>query len=187
MTRMLDDRTNLLPQRRRAALRRDYALRLGVVAALLASMLALSAAALLIPAYAFLSRSEAAEQARLASLEAALPPKDEAVVSIRLAALSSNIKTLTALASARSPSTLIRSLLAIPHEDIMLSGFTYASASGKQSETFTVSGQAGTRDALRTYQLALQNVPFISSADLPVSAYAKDTNIPFDIVMTLAP
>lgn len=184
---MRDDRTNLLPPERRVALRRDYLVRLGIVAALLAAVLVFAASALLIPTYVFLSKSEAAEQSRLASLEAAVPQKDESAVEGALAALSTNVKILDALAPVRSPSTLVRSLLAIPHAGVALSGFTYASASGKQPETFTVSGQAQTRDALRTYQLALQNAPFISSASLPVSAYAKDTDIPFDIILTLAP
>jgi len=48
-------------------------------------------------------------------------------------------------------------------------------------------GIAATRDALRNYQIALQNAAFARAADLPVSAYAKDSNISFNITITLKP
>jgi len=51
----------------------------------------------------------------------------------------------------------------------------------------SVSGTAANREALRTYQLALQGAPFTLTAALPVSAYAKDSDIAFTITITLSP
>jgi hypothetical protein len=58
---------------------------------------------------------------------------------------------------------------------------------GKAPGTLSVSGIAVTRGALRAYQLALQSAPFAVAANLPVSAYAKDTDIAFTITVTLTP
>lgn len=188
MTPMPDDRTDLLPSERRAAAARDYALRLGVVTTLVATSLTFVALVLLFPAHVFLTRKEIAERARLENIESAVPSTGETAVSARLGALAANADALAALGSTRSPSALLRSLLAIPHPGLALSGFAYAAASGgKQPETLTVSGQARTREALRVYQLALEGAPFVRSAVLPVSAYAKDTDIPFTIVLSLSP
>lgn len=176
---------NLLPQERQRALAREYLLRLGTVAAFMLTALAFVAGLLLLPTYVFLSRSAATKEAHLANVESALSSENEAALSAHLAALSSDAELLIALGRAPSASATIRDVLAISRPGIALSGFTYTPA-GNGPGTLAVSGIAATRDALRTYQLALQKAPFAASAELPVSAYAKDANIVFTITITLA-
>jgi hypothetical protein len=184
---MPNELTNLLPADRRHSLHRDYVLRLGVVAALLASTLTVIAGVLLIPTYIFLSNSARTKEDRLATIEASLSSVSEKTLSDRLAALSADAATLTALPDAHSASAVMRTFLTIPHQGISLSSFVYTPAVGTTHGTLAVSGTATTRDTLRNYQLALQQAPFATSADLPVSAYALDTDIPFTITITLAP
>ncbi len=184
---MRNEPTNLLPPERARVLRRDYMLRVGVVVTVLATVLILSAAVLLIPTYVLLTESTNAKKIHLASIESKPSSADEAVLSTRLAALSSSATTLTALSNAPSVSTIIREVLAISHPGITLSGFAYTPSKGKSSGTVEVSGSSATRDALRNYQLALQGAPFALSAVLPVSAYANDTDIAFTITVTLVP
>ncbi len=43
---------------------------------------------------------------------------------------------------------------------------------------------AQTRDALRGYVEALNQLPYVSKADLPISAYAKESAIPFMVTLT---
>lgn len=179
--------TNLLPFERRRALTRDYFLRLGTVATLLATTLVLVAAALLAPTYVFLAKSVAAKEARLASVKASLASSDDAVLSARLAALRSDADALATLARAFSASAIVRAALAVSRAGVTLSGFEYSPAADTRPGTLSLSGAAATRDALRAYQLALERAPFARSASLPVSTYAKDRNIPFTIAITLAP
>ena len=184
---MPDERTNLLPEERRRALRRDYFLRLGVVSIVFLTLLTAVAAILLLPTYVFLTESAHTKEARLAGIESTLSSSDQAALSAQLAALSDDAATLEALASAPSVSTTVRNVLAISHPGITLFNFAYAPPTSKSPSIFAISGMAATRDALRSYQVALQGAPFALSADLPVSAYAKDTDIPFTITMTLTP
>jgi hypothetical protein len=195
---MKNDFTNLLPTPRRRALRREYFLRLGVVATLLVAVLTVAMGILLLPTYVFLAQSTRAKEARLASIEATFSSGDEAGLSARLSALSRDADTLSALGGALSVSAVIRAVLAVPRTSITLSSFTYTPASSaapksgapatpKTFATLSLSGVATTRDALRSYQLALQAAPFARSADLPVSAYAKDTNNVFVITVALSP
>lgn len=182
-----DTLINLLPLERRRSLARDYFLRLGVVALLFTTALVLAAAALLAPTYVFLVKSVGAKEARFAGMRSAISSSDDAALSVRLSALRSDAEALSALARAPSASAIVRAALAISRPGIALSGFEYSKATGARSGTFIVSGIAATRDALRGYQLALERAPFARSASLPVSTYAKDSNIAFAITVTLAP
>jgi len=187
LNRMRNDLTDLLPPERHHALARDYLLRLGVVAVWFATALVLVSALLLLPTYVFLTQSFRAKEARLANIESALSSSDGTALAARLAALTSNTDALAALAHAPSVSAIIRLVLAIPRPGIALSGFAYAPADATRPGTLAISGTASSRDDLRRYQLVLQGAPFARSADLPVSTYAKDSNITFTVTVTLAP
>lgn len=184
---MNNELTNLLPQERRRALSRDYLLRASVVTAVLATVLFLSSAVLLIPTYVFLRGNANAKMADTVRIESVLSSSDETALSERLAILSANAASLTALSNARSISAIIRDILSIPRPGITLLSLSFAPSRDKNSGTIIVSGLSATRDSLRSYQLALQDAPFALSAVLPVSAYAKDSNIAFTITVTLSP
>lgn len=184
---MHDTLINLLPPERQKVLSRDYVVRLGVVGVWFVIALTCIAALLLLPTYVFLSGNINAKKVRLASIESTLSSTDEAALSTRLTALSSDAATLVALAAAPSVSVIIRTVLAVSHTGITLSSVTYTPAAEKTPSTLSISGTAATRNALRSYQLALQGASFALSADLPVSAYAQDSNSTFTILVTLAP
>lgn len=179
-------RINLLPPERQHAYRQDYVLRLGSVIFMLWTSLVAVAALLLFPMFVFLTGNAHTKEARLAMLDAALSVSDEKLLTAQLDALSSDTKTLLALSSAPSVTETLRTVLAIKHPGVMLSALTYTPASGaKRVRTISISGIAATRDALRSYQLALAEAPLIASTDLPVSVYAKETDIAFTIAVAL--
>ena len=105
----------------------------------------------------------------------------------RRASPTRDAAALNALADIPSASGIFRTVLAVSRPGITLSGFAYTPAGDKAPRVLILSGAAATRDALRSYQLALQGASFALSATLPVSAYAKDTDIAFAITVTLAP
>lgn len=182
---MPDKRTNMLPKERAHKLISEYYFRFGVVIMVMVIFIEFVATILLVPTYIFLERSGRAKEAHLASVETALASYDNGALSSSLAALSNEADTITALANTPSVSTIMRSALAIPHPGVTLSGLTYTPPVGKNPSTLAISGTAQTRDALREYQIALQSSSFASSANLPVSAYAKDTDITFTITVLL--
>lgn len=187
MLNHMSDLTNLLPPERQSSLTRDYFIRLGVVAMIFVTILALVSLVLLVPTYVFLVGSSRVKTERLANIESTLVSSDGANLSARLAALSKSATTLSALAEAPTASVTIRSVLAVSRPGITLSGFVYTAAEPKTAGTLAITGTALTREALRSYQMALQGAAFAQAADLPVSAYAKDSNITFTITVTLAP
>lgn len=184
---MHNEFTNLLPQERQKMLSRDYLLRASVVAIVLATILVLSSAVLLVPTYVLLSGSANAKKLDLARIESMLSSADEVALSERLAILSKNAEALVTLSGVQSVSADVREVLSVPRPGIILSGISYTPSTDDSPGTTIVSGLSVTRDSLRNYQLALQNAPLALSATLPVSAYAKDNNIPFTITLILAP
>lgn len=182
----MPDLTNLLPIERQRAFSREYRLRLSVTALILISLLASVSALFLLPTYVFLTKSAVTKSARLANIESVLSSADERTLSAHLTALANNAKLLISLGRAPSPSEIVREALAVSRPGIKISGFAYEPAATKKPGTLAVSGVAATRDALRSYQLALQSATFATAAALPVSAFAKDAEIPFTIIVTLA-
>lgn len=187
---MNNDLINLLPTERLRMLSRDYIFRVGVTVAILVTIVTLVMAILLIPTFVLLEWGAKAKSSHLASIESSISSVDEAKLSSRLSALSENVAALVALSKTQTVSSVVRDVLTISRPGIVISGFVYAPATTPnkgQTKTLAISGSASTRDALRDYQLALQNAPAILSATLPVSAYAKDSDIPFTITLTLSP
>jgi hypothetical protein len=178
--------TNLLPVERQRSLSRDYFLRLGVVNALLLMVITFIAAVLLLPTYVFLELSSNAKEMRLANIKSTTSSADEKALAMRLAVLENNIVALTALANIPSASNTIRTILNVSRPGVRLSGFDYTSTTPKSPGKLIILGTSATRDALRNYQIALHGVSVVLTADLPISAYAKDTNIPFTITVTLS-
>lgn len=184
---MPSELTNLLPLERQKRLLHEYRLRLSTVAALVFSLLVCVAGILLIPTYLYLTATEHLKETQLARLTTKLSSANEAALSSRLIVLSDNAESLASLARSPIASAILRDALAVARPGILLSGLTYTAAKGKTFGALSLSGVAGTRDALRSYQIALEKAPFARSAELPVSVYAKDANIPFTITLSLRP
>lgn len=178
---------DLLPEESRHSLRQDYFFRLGTVVVIVLALLVVSAGALLIPTYVYLTGEVQTKAAHLANIESGLKSADEAALSARLDALSQDAVLLSALGSSSSATGVIRSFLVVARPGVSIANVSYQPGIGKIAGVLVVSGTAATRDSLRAYQLALQHAPFAANVDLPVSAFAKDTNIGFTITITLAP
>lgn len=184
---MTNDLTNLLPGERHRTLRREYFWRLIVVAAVLGIVLIASATILLLPTYLYVSNEVHSRTERLATVSSALASSDEAELLGRLDALSQDTATLSKLGTLPSASAVVSEVLAISRPGITLSSIAYTPKAGNTAASMVISGMAATRDALRNYQLALQGTSFAQGVDLPVSAYAKDSNISFGITITFKP
>jgi len=184
---MYPELTTLLPQSRERTLRREYFLRLATLAVLGATALVFVATALLTPSYVYLLAQEKNKTDRLALVESTLVLADEAALSARLAALSTDATRLIALGETRAVIEQVRTVLDVPHDGVSIVNIVYAPSTQSKPGTIAISGTATTRNALRAYQIALAAAPFSSGADLPVSAYAKDADIPFTITVTFTP
>ena len=176
--------TNLLtPERARALLARYYG-RFAVLALLTLSGLVVANGLFLLPSYIYTQGEVLSEQQRLSHLNDTLNKNEERSVNTRINSLRDTVQYLGTLTQVPSGSALIQAVLAVGRPGVILTGFTVTPAKAKNPSRMTVSGVAASRDALRAYNIALGKLPFVSNADLPISAYAKESNIPFTITLT---
>jgi len=179
---------NLLPEDRARALRRDYFLRLAVVATLLLALVIIIHGVLLLPSYLALSQMRDAETAQLARAGENLDSSGSGETDTELATLAGEASELSSLAKAPSASAAVRALLAVPRPGIRITSITFTPAASTAADgTMTVSGVAATREALRAYDLALSSLPSVTSADLPISVYAEEADISFTITLSGTP
>jgi Tfp pilus assembly protein PilN len=172
--------TNLLPEARKRRFRRQYFLRLGTVTLVLLAFVVFLHGVLL---YA---RGEAARaEADLATIKASADTAGEAEVTARQTRLQAAAANLSRLGTVPTASAALRAVLAVSRPGIALTGFTFtAPAAANAPAHMQVTGVAISRDTLRQYSAALGALPFVANADLPISAYAKETDIDFTIALT---
>jgi hypothetical protein len=176
---------NLLPPERRQWIRREYFHHLATVAFFMATMLVALHGALLVPTYQFLDKQVATRTKSLADLNDDLASSDEQALAMRLAAVQNKVVALSALATSTSQVSVLQEIFAEPRVGITISGVSVTPAHSKVPETVALTGRADTRDDLRAYYLQFSSAPFIATANLPVSAYAAESNIGFTITLTL--
>lgn len=177
--------TNLLPRERVALLTRNYFFRLSTVGVLMLAAIVLINLIMLIPSYLFLESDIAAAKQNLAALDTSLIASRGTEVGARLDRVEVDAAYLARLEKQTTAAAALRGVLAEPHPSIAITGISFTAAATQGDDgKMIVSGTAATRDALRRYSVALSSLPFVEKADLPISAYAKDSDIPFSITLT---
>ncbi len=157
-------------------------MRLATLACILLTLLVIAHAAMLVPAYLYLNDRVALAASRLSELDAALASSGEGELSSRLANVRNDVVRLGTVYGAPSSAAAFKAVLEVPSNGVVIGGFTFRAP--EPDGTMTVTGTAATRESLRQYALALSSLPFAKSADLPLSAYAKERDIPFAITLT---
>jgi hypothetical protein len=140
--------------------------------------------ALLMPAYLYLNQQIQSREATVAGLDARLANSEGKAETKRLATLSASATYLARLATSTSATGAMGGVLAVPRTGITLTGISYTPPVHASDGKMVLTGMASTRETLRTYDQALTDLPFVSNVDLPISSYAKDTDIPFAITLT---
>ncbi|MDB5195176.1 MAG: hypothetical protein JWO84_360 [Parcubacteria group bacterium] len=181
---MYPELTNLLPLERMRHLRRDYFIRLATVVVLALSVVVVGSGALLIPSYLYLNQELQARSGVARELDTKLSASQGKVTSQRLATLSSSATYLARLATTTTATAALRGVLGVPRSGVALTGFTFSPSIPGTNGKMALTGNASTRETLRAYVMALSQLPYVSNADLPISAYAKESQIPFTITLT---
>ncbi len=177
--------TNLLPSSQVKTFKREYFLRLATIAVLLLSGVVFAGLVLLIPSYIYERQTAQSKTAMLAQLSTNLATSAEQQANEKAKSITAKLAAIQKLGSSATASTALRAVLAVARPGVILTGFTFTppGTSGNQGN-MQLSGVATTRESLRTYVTALGALPFVSNADLPISAYAQASNINFAITLT---
>jgi hypothetical protein len=182
---MSRDLINLLPRERVRKFRRTYFLRVGTVALVLLTVLVVIHSIFLLPSYIAAESAVNVEQVELAGALAAVASSSSDAAA-ELTMLKADTSYLSRLGTAPSASAAVRAVLSVSHPGLVIQNISYQppTPADPASAKILLTGVAASREQLSAYDLALTNAPFITSVDLPISAYAAETNISFSVTVT---
>lgn len=167
-------------------IRREYHRRIAIAALLFLLILFVLGFAFLLPSY-FLSVEKSNEAARSKELlDASLKRQEAESFSTLLRETKLRLQALRARAPTTSFSDAIALLVSRRTAGLRLDGFT-VTRSGEDGWDFYVVGHASDRESLLAFAQDLRQEPRFSSVSVPVSNFAKPTDIAFSILLHAKP
>lgn len=177
----MTDQLNLLPEERVKELRRNYIARVCNVGLALLSAGTIIGGIFLLPTHAFIKGQYDAAAAELAERGI---PREQAVESGAVMPNDGQPAVVQQLERTQPASPLLRDLMNVSRDGIVLTKIEYARAVSGQ-RTVICTGKARNRDALAGFVERMKGLPTVSQVQLPVSAYAKESDLPFALTLTL--
>lgn len=174
---------NLLPDNNKKAIHAEYKLRLHIVWLTFIVIVLGGSIILLVPSY-FLSlyKSKAAEF-RVITKPSEAQAADRVALEAKMRDTKLTIRALGGAKATTKPSSSITLITKNKPTTISITEIIYSVTEENKSVT-TVRGLAKTRQALLDFTTALRKETGVEKVDLPVSNFAKDTNIPFSFEVT---
>jgi Tfp pilus assembly protein PilN len=171
---------NLLSLQDKRELTREFRLRAAAIALFLFSALALTGAASLAPSLFLLTEKEDIARRQIDVLSSSSSAEESARVEKSISTIDERLALLAGAGLQAKFSSVINGAVSVLPQGVALDRI---SVSGKSEQSYEVSfsGVAKTRSSLVTFAHSLEGLPFFSSATLPVSYLAKDTDISFTI------
>jgi len=139
--------------------------------------------ALLFPSYVYLSEEVKTRVAHLEDIAASLSTSEGHRVEERRSALSQDAQALLSVATTPSASGVVRTLLSVPLQGVRIHSLAL-SLPEKGEGQVRITGIAPTRESLRQYHGALSKLSSVRTAELPLSVYAAERDLPFFITLT---
>lgn len=176
---------NLLPKTEKEAIRREYRVRLVIVILWMLFATVIIAATLLIPSYFLSSQKEKAAAERFETLSANVRKENAAAID----SILSDAQSRLSLLSHTSPKVFFHDALAqsvaVKGSKISVEEISFTEGEG-EAWKFVMRGRAGDRSALLSYAKALERTGIFKKVDVPISDFAKDTDIAFSVLANSA-
>jgi len=165
---------NLLPDIEKKLVLKEYRFRLGIVILLFVLLLTTLMGILLVPSFVLsLYRKDAASK----RAEANIKPQTEEIKKLldELRAIEVNM-TMLAPATTTTPTNILSVIIKNRTAENTVTDMTYT-LNEKKEVMVAVRGVARNRNSLLSFTTALEREPLITKIDVPVSNFAKNTNI----------
>jgi len=175
---------NLLPEMRKDSLRRAYLMRFFVVSVLVLFGVLIIQVVGMVPSYVYVEQQQRMYEAELAGLGEKLAGFEEKGIQERVSTLEARAVALQEIANASTASSVFRAVVAVPHAGIKIERLSFTRGRGDVTPSLVIAGVAASRSTLSSYANALSLLPYVTHADLPISAFAKEIDIPFSLTLT---
>ena len=175
---------NLLPEMRKDSLRRMYLMRFLVVSVLVLFGVLIIQVVGMVPSYVYVEQQQVMYETELAGLGEKLAGAEEQGIQERVSTLEARALALQEGAKGSTASSVFRAVVAVPHAVIKIERLSFTRGKGEVTPSLAIAGVAASRSTLSSYATALSHLPYVSNVDLPISAFAKETEIPFSLTLT---
>lgn len=172
---------NLLPQEDKNHVRRQYLLRVAVIGLVLLSIATAIGIILLSPSYLLSEVREKSALQQTKLLEQSIAFQRKSGAQAEVSATKDRIRILRAGKVEVYVEEILNAALASRPDGVALTSFFYDSK--KDPATLTVRGIAVSRESIIELVENLEAQALFTTAKLPVSDLAKDTDIPFTITV----
>ena len=178
---------NLIPNQDKKKMAKNFYIRLTALCFAMFGICILFVSAALLPAYfVSLTKKDLAEERLETQINNTVPELDkQSLATIK------NLNNQLSLIEETQKNTfsvsknIIQEIISQKMSDIKISQISYQ-IDPKNGKMVTLTGFAPSRERLLTFQQALQADPNFKSVDLPISDFLKNTNIQFNLVLTLS-
>jgi len=171
---------NVIPDKGRADIRKEYLFRLVTLCASAFGLSALIAVLVLSPLYFGERTRRAVDEANLATLEASAQREAEGNSSQDLSRVAEELPLLEEKLASPRPTLFFASLVSAQNAAVQIHQLEFT---GGESPAMRVIGNARTREALTSFSRALSGLPGKPVVDLPVSYLTKSEDAPFTLTL----
>jgi hypothetical protein len=169
---------NLLPKDTKKNLRNEYVVRMVSMALFLMAAAVGVGAVSLVPTY--ISISSALDEAKILDEKEGNTTESSPLQELARAAML--LQTLNTKLSAEPMTEIMRGIISVHPDGIQITGVTF----DRDPLTFSLQGNATTRDALVTYKKALEGHDRVTHVSSPISDLAKSSDLEFTLTLTLS-
>lgn len=176
----------LLPKEEMKLLRKEYRLRLCIIALFFISCAVVVGIIALVPAYLEAQQKMAEAQSRLAAYEKSEVASGANQIEKELIQTQVLAEKILAEENNVIASEIIQKIVSHRSNSISLFSFQFSREAGTSTPTsVVVQGRAATRENLLAFKKALESDKTFSAVDLPLSDLAKSRNISFTVRFTI--
>ena len=171
---------NLLPAMRKKEIRIEYYIRLSIVLLVFVNVVVLIGVVALFPSYMYVKSETEAVKEEYERYQAEVSANKELVEElVRHSYITTTLQEV--LDEERFTDILNEVLLKRP-EGVTVVGFSYS----RTAHTMTLHGIAATRDLVAPFAQDLEESERFSSVPVPIADLAKNTDLPFQLQMTMS-
>ncbi len=171
---------NLLPQLEKKILRREYRIRIGIVALGLSFVTLLIASVTLVPSLLLSSQREESATRRFEALSKSSNNGNADELDKVLLEAKSALSLLPHESPKKLLYEVVLMIVALKTDAVSLQSFSFAKVDGGK-RSVDIGGGAKDRAALLAFVKALEESRLFEGVDVPISHFAKDSDIEFSI------
>lgn len=173
---------NILPQQKKSEIKKEYQLRLLVVGLAFVSASAVVTLGFLIPSHILLQSKIKTTNSQISAVKGVFEKENGAQYSQEIRETREKITAIEHYKEKRNMENTITAITEKRNAAVYISRISFEAEDG----VVKVSGTAGTREALLSFNNRLKNDSNFETVELPVSNLAENADVPFSITISLA-